>query len=98
MSNKMITVKMPLDDVHEVRGMLLLERCIAERDYENVADLHNGSAVGVARDVLYAEIEKFSRIIGFLNEALGLSGDRTMTASITEKLRAAGVLEQEEER
>ena len=34
MSNKMITVKMPLDDVHEVRGMLLLERCMAERDYE----------------------------------------------------------------
>lgn len=97
MSDKMITVKMPLDAVRDVRGMLVFERIMAEGDYENVADLHNGSAVGAARDVLYTEIEKFTRIIGFIDEALGVSGDRTMTASITEKLRAAGVLKQEEE-
>ena len=80
MSDKMITVKMPLGD------------------YENVADLHNGAAVGAARDVLYNEIENFSRIIGFIDEALGVSGDRTMNADLTAKLREAGALSKEEQR
>lgn len=84
MSDKMITVKMPLDDVMNVRGMLVFERIMAEGDYESVADLHSGSAVGAARTVLYAEIKKFSRIIGFIDEAL-------------DDLRAADALGKEEE-
>lgn len=83
MNDQMITVKMPLDAVKDVRGMLVFERIMAE-------------PYGAARDVLYAEIEKFSRIIGFIDEALGVSGDRTMTPDITAKLREAGVLSQEE--
>lgn len=93
MSDKMITVKMPLDDVMNVRVMLVFEKIMAEGDYENVADLHNGSAVGAARDVLYNEIEKFSRIIGFIDEALNVSDER-MTL---DDLRAAGALGKEEE-
>lgn len=93
MSDKMITVKMPLDDVMNVRGMLVFEKIMAEGDYENVADLHNGSAVGAARDVLYNEIEKFLRIIGFIDEALNISDER-MTL---DDLRAAGTLGKEEE-
>ena len=84
MSDQMITVKMPLGDVKEVRRMLLFEKIMAEGDYENIADLHNGAAVGAARDVLYNEIENFSRIIGFIDEAL-------------DDLRAAGALGKEEE-
>lgn len=93
MSDKMITVKMPLDDVMNVRRMMVFERIMAEGDYENVADLHNGSAVGAARDVLYNEIEKFSRIIGFIDKALKVSNER-MTL---DDLRAAGALGKEEE-
>lgn len=88
MSDEMITVKMPLDDVKDMRRMLAFEKIMAEDDYEKVADLHNGSAVGVARTVLYTEIEKFSRIIGFIDKALD---------DLTEKFRTAGVLGEEEE-
>lgn len=84
MSDKIITVKMPLDDVKEIRRMLAFEKIMAEDDYEKVADLHNGSAVGAARTVLYTEMEKFSRIIGFIDESL-------------DDLRAAAALGKEEE-
>lgn len=97
MSDKMITVKMPLDDVWDVRGMLVFEKIMAEGDYENVADLHNGNAVGAARTVLYNEILKFERIIGFIDEALDAGGERTTNDTIAEKLKAAGLLDKEEE-
>lgn len=77
MSEKMITVKMPLEDAEKIRGMLVLERIFAEGDFEDVADLHNGLAVSAAKEVLCREIAEFERIIGFLDEALDASGERT---------------------
>jgi hypothetical protein len=96
MSDKMITVKMPLGDVMNVRGMLVFERIMTEGDFEDVAALHNGLAVGAAREVLHEEVEKFSRIIGFIDESLDASGKRPTINDLAEKFSAVGVLDQEE--